>query len=80
MPSAPSSLLPAVSASFWKTARYGFPLAALLQLLPVPQRMKGNEQTIESLAHRVNALAESLRSPVSEGDVEEQKRRKALER
>ena len=48
--------------------------------LPVPQRMEGNEQTIESLAHRVEALAESLRSPISEGDVKEQKRRKILER
>ena len=42
--------------------------------------MKGNEQTIESLAHRVMALAESLRSPVSEGDVKEKRRRTALER
>ena len=50
------------------------------RLLPVPQRMKGNEQTIESLAHRVKALAESLRSPTSEGDAKEQKRRKILER
>ena len=41
--------------------------------------MKGNEQTIESLAHRVKALAESLNSPVSEGDVKEQQRRKTLE-
>ena len=42
--------------------------------------MKGNEQTIESLAHRVKTLAESLRSPVPEGDIKEQKRRKTLER
>ena len=56
-----------------------FSLAALSQLLLVPQRVKGNEQTIESLAHRVKALAESLRSPVSEGDVKEQQRRKTLE-
>ena len=47
--------------------------------LTSPQRMKGNEQTIESLAHRVNALAELLRSPVSEVDVKEQQRRKNLE-
>ena len=55
-------------------------LCALPQLLQVPQRMKGNEQTIESLAHRVKSLAESLRSPVSEDDVKEHERRKALER
>jgi hypothetical protein len=42
--------------------------------------MKGNEQTIESLAHRVKALAESLRSPISEGDGKEQRRRKTLTR
>ena len=42
--------------------------------------MKGNEQTIESLAHRVKALAESLDSPVSQGDVKEKKRRTTLER
>ena len=42
--------------------------------------MKGNEQTIESLAHRVKALAELLRLPVSEGHVKEQERRQTLER
>ena len=42
--------------------------------------MKGNEQTIESLAHRVKDLAELLRSPVSEDDVEEHERRQVLER
>ena len=57
-----------------------FRLHVLPQFLRVPQRMKGNEQMIESLAHRVNALTESLRSPVSEGDIKEQKRRKTLER
>ena len=55
-------------------------LCPLSQLLPVPQRMKGNEQTIESLAHRVKALAELLRSPVSDDDVGEQGRRQILER
>ena len=55
-------------------------MVALSQLLPDPQRMKGNEQMIESLAHRVKALADALLSPVSEGDVKEQKRRKTLER
>ena len=56
------------------------PLPTLSQLLWVPQRMKGNEQTIESLAQRVKALAESLRSPVSEDDVKEEERRNLLER
>ena len=42
--------------------------------------MKGNEQTIESLAHRVKALAKLLCSPVSEDDIGEQERRKTLER
>ena len=41
--------------------------------------MKGNELTIESLVPRVEALVESLRTPVPEGDVKEQKRRKNLE-
>ena len=41
--------------------------------------MKGNEQTIESLAHRVKALAELLRSPVPEDDIEEEERRRILE-
>ena len=50
------------------------------KLLHVPQRMKGNEQTIESLARRVKALVESLRLPVSEDDVKEQERRETLER
>ena len=42
--------------------------------------MKGNEQSIESLARRVKALAELLRSTVSDDDVEEQERRQILER
>ena len=42
--------------------------------------MKGNEQMIELLAPRVKVLSELLCSPVSEGDVEEQERRKILER
>ena len=42
--------------------------------------MRGNEQTIESLAHRVKALTESLRSPVCDDDVGEQDRRQTLER
>ena len=50
------------------------------RFLQVLQRMKGNEQTIEMLAPRVKALSESLCSPVSEGDIGEQERRKTLER
>ena len=56
------------------------PLRTLRKLLHVPQRMKGNEQTVESLALRVNALVESLRLPVSEDDVKEQERRETLGR
>ena len=55
------------------------PLNAESQLIQRSQRMKGNELTIESLVPRVNALVESLRTPVPEGDVKEQKRRKNLE-
>ena len=55
-------------------------LARTPQLSPVPQRMKGNEQTIESLAQRVEALAELLRSPASKDDIKEQQRRRTLER
>ena len=75
-----SSLSPEVFVSFWRTARYGFPPHIPSRLLQAPQRMKGNEETIESLAQRVKALAESLCSPISEGDVKEQRRRKTLER
>ena len=49
-------------------------------ILTGTQRMKGNEQTIESLAHRVKALAELLHSPVSDDDTTEQDRRQTLER
>ena len=49
-------------------------------LLLVLQRTKANKQAIESLAPRVKALAESLCTPVSEGDTREESRRKALER
>ena len=41
--------------------------------------MKGNEMIIESLAPRVEALVESIRTPVPEGDVKERERRKDLE-
>jgi hypothetical protein len=45
-----------------------------------PQRTKANREAIEALAPRVNALAESLCVPISEGDAKEESRRKALER
>ena len=44
------------------------------------QRTKANEQAIESLAPRVEALSASLCTSVSEGDSKEQERRKKLER
>ena len=56
------------------------PARTITTLLTGTQRMRGNEQTIESLAHRVKALAELLRSPVPKYDVKEQQRRKTLER
>jgi hypothetical protein len=80
MPSVRSSLLPVASVLSWKIARYSLTPACTTTTLTGPQRMKGNEQTIESLAHRVAALAELLRSPVSEDDVKERERRRILER
>ena len=50
------------------------------QHLPVPQRMKANEQAIESLAPRIKALSALLCTPVSGGDTRERPRRKELER
>ena len=50
------------------------------QHLPVPQRMKVNDQAIESLAPRIKALSTLLRTPVSRGDTKEQPRREELER
>ena len=44
-----------------------------------PQRTKANKQAIESLAPRVEELAERLCKPVSEDDVKEQERRMRLE-
>jgi len=44
-------------------------------LIAPPQRMGTNKQAIESLAHRVKALAGSLCTPVSEGDTREASRR-----
>ena len=50
------------------------------QRLPVPQRMKANEEAIESLAPRIKALSALLCKPVSRGDVKERSRRGELER
>jgi len=49
------------------------------QNLQVPQQTKANEQAIESLAHRTNALSALLCTPVSGGDMKEESRRKGLE-
>jgi len=45
----------------------------------MPQRTKANKQAIESLAPRVQALAERVCEPAPEDDIKEQKRRKTLE-
>ena len=47
--------------------------------LQVPQRTKANKQAIESLAPRVEALAESLCAPVAKEDTKERARRQKLE-
>jgi len=47
--------------------------------LTVPQRTKANKEAIESLAPKVEALAESLCAPVPRDDTNEQERRKKLE-
>ena len=41
---------------------------------------KENNQAIESLAPRINVVAEWLYKPIPEGDIGEQERRKGLER
>ena len=47
--------------------------------LQIFQRTKANTQTIESLAPRVKALAESLCGPAPEDDINEEARRQGLE-
>ena len=74
-----SDLLPEVSASFLKIARYGPPPACSVRHLRVPQQTKANTREIESLAPRVRVLAESLCAPISEGDTKEGSRRRDLE-
>lgn len=56
------------------------PRQYLSQCSQVPQRTKANEQAIESLGPRINALAEQLCESVPEGDFREQERRTMLER
>ena len=76
-----SSLSPEVCALSSKIAKCAPPsIHAITTLMGIFQRTKANEQTIESLALRVKALAELLCAPVSEGDVKERGRRKNLER
>jgi len=48
-------------------------------MLSPPQRMGENKQAIESVAHRVKALAGLLCTPVPEGDTREASRRQTLE-
>ena len=79
MLSVPSSLSPAVSALFWKIARYDSPPTHCPRHLLVFQRTKANQQAIESLAPRVKALSSSLCTSVLEGDAKERERRKKLE-
>ena len=67
-----------ISALLLKIVRYGPPPAYIVWHLQVPQQTKANTRTIESLAPRVKALAESLCAPASEGDFKEG--RKVLER
>ena len=55
------------------------PRIPYLQGLQTPQRTKANKQAIESLAPQVEALAERLCVPVSEGDVKERERRMRLD-
>ena len=80
MPSDLSNLLPGVSASFLKIARYGPPPAYAVRHLRVPQQTEANIREIGSLAPRVKALAESLCAPGSEDDIKERLRRRDLER
>ena len=57
----------------WSTSR-----SPDLRRLQSSQQTSANEQAVESLASRVKGLAESLRTPVSDGDIREESRRKTL--
>ena len=65
--------------SILENCEVGSPPHTLSHPLQVSQRTRGNEQAIESLAPRIEALSELLCGPVSEGDVKERERRKRLE-
>jgi len=80
MPLVRSNLSQETSALFSKVPRYGNPPECAVQRLQVPQQTKVDTQEIESLAPRVSALAGSLCTPVSEGDIKEGSRRQDLER
>ena len=80
MPLAPSSLSPEVSVISSIIARYSAPRVCSTQCLQPPQQMKTNKESIESLAPRVEALAELLCAPAPEGDTGEKSRRNNLER
>ena len=59
-----------------------FPISCILyvQRLQASQQTKSNGQAMESLAPRVEALAEQLCGHVPEGDINEEKRREKLEK
>jgi hypothetical protein len=48
--------------------------------LQFSQQTMVNKEAIESLGYRVEVLVESLCAPTSEGDINEEMRRKELER
>jgi hypothetical protein len=50
-----------------------------LRRLNVPQRTNANDQAIESLARRVEALTGRLNEPIPDGDGKERDRRNKLE-
>jgi hypothetical protein len=49
------------------------------QFLQAHKTTEANEKSMKSMAHRVEALAELLCTPVLEDDVKEKSRRKVLE-
>jgi len=80
MPWVHSNLSLEVSLLSWKIVRYGSPHTYCVFIaLTVPQRTKANKQAIELLIPRAKALAETLCTPVPEGDIREESRRKILE-
>ena len=59
-----------------------FPISCIpyVQRLQASQQTESNGQAMESLAPRVEALAEQLCGRVLEGDINEEKRREKLEK